>query len=57
MRVELSFGRGAIPVDLPDDWAVTVVRKPPMPVLPDPAAAAREALNAPVGVAPLRDSE
>jgi nickel-dependent lactate racemase len=53
MRVLLNYGRAGLPLDLPDDWDVTVVRKRPMPVLPEPAAAVRAALNAPVGSAPL----
>jgi len=53
MRIDLSFGRGTLPLDLPDDLDVTVVRKPDMPVLPDPAAAVRDALARPVGARPL----
>jgi nickel-dependent lactate racemase len=55
MRVELNYGRGTLPVDLPPDLDVTVVRKPPMPVLPDPAAAVRHALLHPIGLPPLVD--
>lgn len=55
MRIELNYGRGTLPVELPDSLQVTVVRKPPMPVLPDPAAAVRAALAAPVGLPPLVD--
>lgn len=53
MRIELNYGRGTLPVDLPDSLQVTVVRKPPMPVLPDPAAAVRAALAKPTGLPPL----
>ncbi len=53
MRVELSFGRGTLAVDLPGDLDVTVIRKPAMPVLSDPAAAVRAALAAPLGLPPL----
>lgn len=55
MRVFLNYGRGTLPVDLPPDLEVTVVRKPPMPVLPDPAAAVRAALAAPMGLPPLAE--
>ncbi len=55
MRVDLNFGRGFLPLDLPDDWAVTVVRKPAMPVVPDAAAAVVAALRAPVDSPTLRD--
>jgi lactate racemase len=53
MQVELNYGRGKLPVELPDDLQVTVVRKPPMPVLPDPSAAVRKALQEPVGTPSL----
>ena len=41
MRVELNYGKGKLPVDLPDDWEVRVIRKKAMPVTADPAAAVR----------------
>jgi lactate racemase len=53
MRVDLSFGRGTLPVSLPDDLDVTVIRKPAMPVLADPQGALRAALEAPVAARPL----
>jgi len=53
MRVELSYGRASYPVDLCDDWSVSVIRKPPMPVLADPAGAVEAALRAPVSSASL----
>ena len=54
MRVELSFGRGVLAVDLPGELDVTVIRKPAMPVFADPAAAVRDALGAPRGLPPLQ---
>jgi lactate racemase len=53
MQVELNYGRGKLPIQLPDDLQVTVLRKQPMPVLADPSAAVRKALLEPVGTAPL----
>jgi hypothetical protein len=53
MRVELNYGRGTLPVELPDGLDVQVIRKPAMPVLPDPRAATAEALARPVGAPPL----
>jgi nickel-dependent lactate racemase len=53
MQVELNYGRHTLPVELPDDVQVSVVRKPPMPVLPDPLAAVRKAIQEPVGAASL----
>jgi nickel-dependent lactate racemase len=55
MRIDLSFGRGTLPLDLPDDLDVTVVRKPEMPVLADPAAAVEAALARPVAARPLAE--
>src|SRR5580704_14735548 len=53
MQVELNYGHHTLPVELPDDVQVSVVRKPPMPVLTDPLAAVRKALQEPVGAASL----
>jgi lactate racemase len=53
MRVDLRYGRGMLPVHLPDDAEVTVIRKTAMPVVADPASAVRAALEDPVGAPPL----
>ncbi len=53
MQVQLNYGRGKLQVELPDDLHVTVVRKPLMPVLTNPSAAVRKALQEPVGTASL----
>ena len=34
-RIELNYGRGRLPVDLPDEVDLRVIRKRQMPVLPD----------------------
>ena len=34
-RIELNYGRGRLPVDLPDEIDLRVIRKRQMPVLPD----------------------
>ena len=56
MQVTLSYGRGHLPLDLPDDLQITVLRKKPLPapILADPQAAVRQALTDPVGAAPLQ---
>ena len=54
MIVDLLYGQGRLPVRF-DDWDVTVVAKPPMPVLADPGAAVRRALAEPVASAPLTE--
>jgi lactate racemase len=53
MRVDLSYGKGAYPLQLPDQWQVTIIRKPQMPVLADPQAAVSAALAAPIGSSSL----
>jgi len=55
MQVDLLYGRGTLPIRLPDDLEVTVVRKPAMPVLDDPPAAVARALAAPVASRPLAE--
>ena len=54
-RIELNYGRGRLPVDLPDGIDLRVIRKRPMPVLPDPEGAVREALARPTGTPPLAE--
>jgi lactate racemase len=53
MRVTMSLGRNGLPVELDDAWDVTVIAKPSMPVIDDPSAALRRALECPVGSPPL----
>ena len=56
MRVELNYGKGKLPVDLPDDWDIQVIAKVPMPALSDPATAIRGALARPVDAPPLAEA-
>ena len=49
MRLDLNYGRDRYPLELPENWDVTVIRKPAMPVEAEPADAVRKALGAPVG--------
>ncbi len=53
MIVELRYGRRGLPVRFPPECEVTVVRKPSMPVLADPAGAVGSALAHPVDAKPL----
>jgi lactate racemase len=55
MQIELNYGRGKLPLQLDDRWKVTVIRKPPMPVEADAAAAVRDALSRPVRARPLAE--
>ncbi len=54
-RIELSYGRGRLPVDLPDEVDLRVIRKRSMPLVADPEAAIRKALAEPVGAPPLAE--
>ena len=53
MRVEMNYGKGTLPIELSPDWDVTVIRKPNMPVIKDPASALEASFDAPVGARPL----
>ena len=55
MRIELSYGRTGLQVELPDGLDVRVIRKPAMPLIADAGAAIREALGRPVGAPPIRE--
>jgi len=48
MRVTMQYGKTGLPVELPDDWDVTIIRKNPMPRYPDPAESVVDALSNPV---------
>jgi len=54
-EIELNYGRRRLRVALPDGLDVTVIRKRPMTVLPDPSKAVAAALAAPVGAPPLAE--
>lgn len=56
MRLELNYGRGSYPLDLPDHWNVTVIRKPAMPVEENPRTAVQKALSNPVSARPLTEA-
>jgi lactate racemase len=55
MQIVLNYGRDGLAIDLPDDWDVTVIRKPEMPVLDDPPGAVAWALANPVESKPLSE--
>ena len=54
MIVNLAYGRTGLPVEFPDD-RTTVIEPTYVDGLPDQAGAVRQALEHPVGGAPLRD--
>lgn len=53
MIVEIAYGRGVLPVRLPERAEVTIIRKKALANLPDPQAAVCRALDNPIGSAPL----
>ncbi|MGI9437813.1 MAG: nickel-dependent lactate racemase [Geminicoccaceae bacterium] len=55
MRIDLSYGRDGMSIELGDDLDVHVIRKPAMPVLAAPESAVQAALANPVGASPLAD--
>ena len=55
MRIHLKYGRGDLPVEIPPDVDATVIRKPPMPVVDDPASEIAKAFASPLGCPSLDD--
>ena len=55
MIVDLLYGKTGLPVNFDDDLDVTVVAKPPMPLVPVADVAVRQALAVPVGCPPLAE--
>jgi nickel-dependent lactate racemase len=51
----LLYGRGHLTVHPPRGAKISMIRKPPLPVLEDPAAAVREALDHPIGARPFKE--
>lgn len=47
--VEIRYGKGEMRIRLPKGCEPTVIRKPPMPLLEDPASAIADALRRPIG--------
>jgi nickel-dependent lactate racemase len=54
-QIDIRYGTSAIPVTIPDQADVTVIRKPAMPVLANPADAVVGALTDSVGCSALVD--
>jgi nickel-dependent lactate racemase len=55
MKIDLLYGRKGLTVDLPEAVRAHVIRKHPMPLLPDPSGAVRRALEKPVSCPPLQE--
>ncbi len=54
-RIDIAFGRGQLPVILPERADVTVIRKAHLPKLPDAKRAIANAFDSPIGSKPLRE--
>jgi nickel-dependent lactate racemase len=55
MHIVMKYGKGGLPLDLPDDLDITLIQKRAMPVLPDAGQAVRDAFSRPVGCRSLED--
>ncbi|MBX3538223.1 MAG: nickel-dependent lactate racemase [Chelatococcus sp.] len=53
--LSLAYGRGHLPISLPGDVDVTVIRKAVLPKLPDQQRAIRDAYEKPIGARPLSE--
>lgn len=53
MKIDLLYGRTGLTVHLPETVHAHVIRKHPMPLLPDPSGAVRHALENPLGCPPI----
>jgi len=52
--INISYGKGHLPVRLPGKVRSTIVRKPALPKIADPSAAIRQALDQPIGARPFK---
>src|SRR5271154_6497432 len=52
--IDISYGKGHLPVRLPEQARSTLVRKKALPKIADQPAAIRQALDQPIGARPLR---
>lgn len=53
MQIDLRYGKSLLPINLPDDIDVTVIRKPAMPVIASPEKKIQHALANPLNSKPL----
>jgi len=52
--IDISYGKGHLPVHLPNEARATIIRKPALPKIADPRAAIRQVLDQPLGARSLR---
>jgi len=55
MRISMHYGKTGLPLELPDSWDITVIRKKSMPTLHDPKMALEKAFKHPSGGYPLNE--
>ncbi|MBW2094785.1 MAG: nickel-dependent lactate racemase [Deltaproteobacteria bacterium] len=55
MQVQMKYGKKGLPLDFPDDWDVTVMKKKGMPVLHPPEEEVRLAFSRPIGSGTLAE--
>ncbi len=55
MNIVMKYGKNGLPLELPDDFEVTVIQKKPMPVLDDPEGAVQYAFANPIACNTLRE--
>ena len=55
MHIKMHYGKTGLPLDLPDDWDITVIRKKPMPILHNPVKTLKEIFEHPASVKPLAE--
>ena len=56
MRIPILYGKSTLDVTFPAGCVPTIIRKRPMPILDDPAAAIADSLASPVSSPPLREA-
>ena len=55
MHITMHYGKTGLPLDLPDDWDITVIRKKTMPILHNPVKTLKEIFEHPASVKPLAE--
>jgi nickel-dependent lactate racemase len=55
MNLRLAYGLNGLPLELPDDWGVTVIEPRFTPAIPHPEEFVREALRCPIASPPLTE--
>ena len=53
MQITMNYGKKGLPLNLSDEWDVTVIRKKKMPLAANPEEAVRRAFSHPIGSKPL----